>query len=84
MASDELAAKLKKRTDIIDIAEEGGELPPSALPSMRVFNPYTEFKEFSRKEIQQFQKMFNKWVGCLDLNSISYSITVYRVRLIYY
>lgn len=57
MATDELAAKLAKRTNIIDQAEEGSE---PDLPSLKVFNPYTEFKEFSRKEIQHFQKMFNK------------------------
>lgn len=57
MATDELAAKLARRNDIIDQTEEG--LEPN-LPSMKVFNPYTEFKEFSRKEIQHFQKMFNK------------------------
>ena len=57
MATEELAAKLARRTNIIDQAEEG--LKPD-LPSLKVFNPYTEFKEFSRKEIQHFQKMFNK------------------------
>ena len=57
MATDELAAKLARRNNIIDKAEEG--LDPD-LPSLKVFNPYTEFKEFSRKEIQHFQKMFNK------------------------
>ena len=57
MASDELAAKLARRNDIIEADEEGKD---PALPSLKVFNPYTEFKEFSRKEIQHFQKMFNK------------------------
>lgn len=28
---------------------------------MNVWNPYTEFKEFSRKQIQDFQKTFNKY-----------------------
>ena len=65
MASDELAAKLQRRNVIIDKAEEmedGEELPPAELPSLQVWNPYTEFKEFSRKEIQNYQKMFNQWV----------------------
>ncbi len=57
MASDELAAKLARRNVIIDKDEEG--LEPD-LPSLQVFNPYTEFKEFSRKEIQDYQKMFNR------------------------
>lgn len=56
MASDELSKKLNRRNEI----NEGGET--SALPSMNVWNPYTEFKEFSRKQIQDFQKTFNKWV----------------------
>lgn len=56
MASDELSKKLNRRNEI----NEGGEA--SALPSMNVWNPYTEFKEFSRKQIQDFQKTFNKWV----------------------
>lgn len=56
MASDELAKKLNRRNEI----NEGGET--SDLPSMHVWNPYTEFKEFSRKQIQDFQKTFNKWV----------------------
>ena len=60
MSSDELSQKLKKRTDIIVSAEEGKELPSGSMPSMQVWNPYTEFKEFSRKEIQQYQKIFNE------------------------
>ena len=60
MASDELFAKLQRRNDIIDQTEEG--LQPD-LPSLKVFNPYTEFKEFSRKQIQSYQKTFNEWVG---------------------
>ena len=29
-------------------------------PSRRVFNPYTEFKEFSRKQIKDMEKMFKE------------------------
>ncbi|XP_005100525.1 EF-hand domain-containing protein D2 [Aplysia californica] len=56
MATDELAAKLNRR-QIINEEEEGSV----SLPSTNVFNPYTEFKEFSRKQIQDFQKTFNKY-----------------------
>lgn len=56
MATDELSKILNRRNEI----NEGGEA--SELPSMNVWNPYTEFKEFSRKQIQDFQKTFNKWV----------------------
>jgi hypothetical protein len=59
MASNELAAKLQRRTDVIESAEDGKELPEAHQPSMQIFNPYTEFKEFSRKQIQHYQKMFN-------------------------
>ncbi|XP_061197663.1 EF-hand domain-containing protein D2-like [Saccostrea echinata] len=55
MASDELARKLNRRNEI----NEGDET--AALPSMNVFNPYTEFKEFSRKQIKDFQRTFNKY-----------------------
>ena len=57
MASDELAAKLNRRNLVIDADEQGME---PELPSLRVFNPYTEFKEFTRKEIQFYEKMFKK------------------------
>ncbi|GFS04636.1 EF-hand domain-containing protein D2 [Elysia marginata] len=55
MATDELAAKLNRR----NLINEGDEV--EALPTKEVFNPYTEFKEFSRKQIQDFQKTFNKY-----------------------
>ncbi|XP_037553285.1 EF-hand domain-containing protein D1 [Nematolebias whitei] len=49
----ELAAKLNRRLDI----NEG-----SAAPRMsRVFNPYTEFKEFSRKQIKDMESMFKRY-----------------------
>ena len=51
---DDLMKKLSRR-NLINEGEEG-----AVLPSTNVFNPFTEFKEFSRKEIQGFQKTFNK------------------------
>jgi Ca2+-binding EF-hand superfamily protein len=56
MATDELAAKLNRRNLINEGEEESNH-----LPSSNIFNPYTEFKEFSRKQIQDFQKTFNKY-----------------------
>lgn len=53
-ATDELSKKLDRRLNINE-GEEG-----SVSPSLKVFNPYTEFKEFTRKEIIEFQKKFNK------------------------
>ncbi|XP_015257250.1 EF-hand domain-containing protein D1 [Cyprinodon tularosa] len=49
----ELATKLNRRLDIND-----GHAPPR---SSRVFNPYTEFKEFSRKQIKDMEAMFKRY-----------------------
>jgi hypothetical protein len=54
MATDELAKKLERRVNINDGDEE------TVIKSNQVWNPYTEFKEFSRKQIHDFQKIFNK------------------------
>ena len=62
MATDELSSKLQRRTERIETAEQGGELQDLEQPSLKVFNPFTEFKEFSRKQIQHYQKMFNQLV----------------------
>ena len=59
MADPELAIKLQKQINrnesSVHIHNE------NILPSMKVFNPYTEFKEFSRKEIQNLEKTFKKY-----------------------
>uniref|UniRef100_A0A1A8EHS8 EF-hand domain family, member D1 n=1 Tax=Nothobranchius korthausae TaxID=1143690 RepID=A0A1A8EHS8_9TELE len=49
----ELAAKLNRRLDIND--------GTSAPRMSRVFNPYTEFKEFSRKTIKDLEAMFKRY-----------------------
>ncbi|XP_029964241.1 EF-hand domain-containing protein D1 isoform X1 [Salarias fasciatus] len=49
----ELSAKLTRRLDIND-----GTAAPRAT---RVFNPYTEFKEFSRKQIKDMEAMFKRY-----------------------
>lgn len=51
-----MAAKLQRQQDVY---VEGGALGEAA--SVKVFNPYTEFPEFSRKEIQHYQKMFKHY-----------------------
>lgn len=56
MATDELAKKLERRCNINEGVEEG-----SLSPQSTVYNPFTEFKEFSRKQIQDFQKTFKKY-----------------------
>lgn len=53
-ADEELSAKLLRRADL----NQGIGEPQS--PSRRVFNPYTEFKEFSRKQIKDMEKMFKQ------------------------
>lgn len=71
MAESELAIKLQKQIirneSATSLNSSGGESNSSIkahdenlMPSMRVFNPYTEFKEFSRKEIQSLEKTFKK------------------------
>ncbi|KAK0150551.1 EF-hand domain-containing protein D2 [Merluccius polli] len=54
-ADSELGAKLQRRGEL----NEGvGE---HVQPSMKVCNPYTEFKEFSRKQIKDMEKMFKQF-----------------------
>ncbi|KAG9265350.1 EF-hand domain-containing protein D1 [Astyanax mexicanus] len=54
MATDELAEKLHRRLDL----QQGAGQPPR---QPRVFNPYTEFKEFSRKQIKDMEQMFKRF-----------------------
>ena len=51
--TNELAAKLNRRQAM----NENEDMPRR---QMTVFNPYTEFKEFTRKQIKDFEKMFKK------------------------
>ncbi|XP_068558603.1 EF-hand domain-containing protein D1 [Cebidichthys violaceus] len=52
-SSSELSAVLTRRQDIND---------GTAAPRLtRVFNPYTEFKEFSRKQIKDMEAMFKRY-----------------------
>uniref|UniRef100_A0A4W5P0M3 EF-hand domain family, member D1 n=1 Tax=Hucho hucho TaxID=62062 RepID=A0A4W5P0M3_9TELE len=52
-ATSELTAKLTRRLDIND----GNAAPKQA----KVFNPYTEFKEFSRKQIKDMENIFKRF-----------------------
>ncbi|XP_030041983.1 EF-hand domain-containing protein D2 [Microcaecilia unicolor] len=54
-ADSELSAKLQRRCDL----NEG--VGDQQQPSLRVFNPYTEFKEFSRKQIKDMEQMFKRY-----------------------
>ncbi|XP_041734804.1 EF-hand domain-containing protein D2 [Coregonus clupeaformis] len=57
-ATSELTAKLTRRLDIND----GNAAPKQA----KVFNPYTEFKEFSRKQIKDMENIFKRFDGGKD------------------
>ncbi|XP_020486001.1 EF-hand domain-containing protein D2 [Labrus bergylta] len=54
-ADSELGKKLQRREEL---NEGQGE---HMQPSMKVFNPYTEFKEFSRHQIKDMEKMFKMY-----------------------
>ncbi|PIK46359.1 putative EF-hand domain-containing protein D1 [Apostichopus japonicus] len=52
--TEELAAKLARRQEL----NENEDAPRH---HSTVFNPYTEFKEFTRKQIKEFEQMFKKY-----------------------
>ena len=54
--SSELSHILNRRQVIMDSQEAGIEVPHN----FKVVNVYTEFHEFSRKQIKDYQKTFNK------------------------
>ncbi|XP_018423167.1 PREDICTED: EF-hand domain-containing protein D1 [Nanorana parkeri] len=53
-ADSELSAKLNRRNDI----NAGAAVPANRT---HIFNPYTEFKEFSRKQIKDMEAMFKEY-----------------------
>ncbi|XP_061387377.1 EF-hand domain-containing protein D2 homolog [Musca vetustissima] len=70
--SSELSHILNRRQVIIDSQEAGIEVPAT----FKVVNVYTEFHEFSRKQIKEYQKTFNTYDtgrdGYLDLTELKY------------
>lgn len=56
MAGSELSDILNRRQKINDALENG----ESVKQSFKVVNVYTEFHEFSRKQIKDYQGTFNK------------------------
>ena len=81
--ANELAAKLQKVNQRIEIAEQGGDLPPLEQKSFEIFNPYTEFKEFTRKQIQAYQKMFNELVIQMPFFSFFIKKIVHKSTVIF-
>lgn len=55
-ADSELSSILNRRQQINEDLENGKEVKHS----FKVVNIYTEFDEFSRKEIKEYQTTFNK------------------------
>lgn len=55
-ADSELSSILNRRQQINDALENGETVQPTFRPG----NIYTEFHEFSRKEIKDYQTTFNK------------------------
>ncbi|XP_062821987.1 EF-hand domain-containing protein D2 [Anolis carolinensis] len=51
----ELGAKLQRR------AELASESPPTPGSPHRVFSPHTEFREFSRKQIKDMERLFKQY-----------------------
>ncbi|GIX97916.1 EF-hand domain-containing protein D2 [Caerostris darwini] len=70
MADSELSAILSQR----QIINEGNGDVPLFPNKKKYFNPYTEFKEFSMKEIKEYEKMFKKFDlghdGFIDLEEL--------------
>ncbi|GBP98531.1 EF-hand domain-containing protein D2 homolog [Eumeta japonica] len=54
-ATEELTGILNRRQEINEKLEEGQEIKPK----YKFVNVYTEFHEFSRKEIKQYEETFN-------------------------
>jgi len=69
-ADQELNALLNRRLDRNDALEQGQQVSTS----YRVVNVYTEFSEFSRKQIKEYEKAFSKYDiggdGYLDLEEM--------------
>ncbi|XP_037958682.1 EF-hand domain-containing protein D2 homolog isoform X2 [Teleopsis dalmanni] len=70
--SSELTHILNRRQVIMDSQEAGIEVPRT----FKVVNVFTEFHEFTRKQIKDYQKTFNLYdTGCdgyLDLTELKY------------
>ncbi|XP_033012387.1 EF-hand domain-containing protein D2 [Lacerta agilis] len=56
-ADGELSAKLQRRTELNDPAQ----LSPGGGAQHRVFSPYTEFREFSRRQIKDMERLFRQY-----------------------
>nr|XP_056721277.1 EF-hand domain-containing protein D2 [Euleptes europaea] len=58
-ADGELSAKLQRRSELNQGGAPGGQLSPGS--AHRVFSPYTEFREFSRRQIKDMEQLFRQY-----------------------
>lgn len=61
--ADELAAVLNRRQKINEALEDGKPVPPQFNRRPSVKNVFLEFKEFSRKQINEYEATFKKSVA---------------------
>ncbi|KAG8231385.1 hypothetical protein J437_LFUL008933 [Ladona fulva] len=54
-ADEELSGVLSRRQAINEALDEGKDV----RPKFKVVNVYTEFSEFTRKQIKEYEKTFN-------------------------
>lgn len=59
---DELSAMLTRRQKINEALEDGKPVLPHFNRRQSTKNVYLEFKEFSRKQINEYEATFKKWV----------------------
>lgn len=59
---DELSAVLSRRQKINEALEDGKPVPRQFNRRASSKNVYLEFKEFSRKQINEYEATFKKWV----------------------
>lgn len=57
---DELSAVLNRRQKINEALEDGKPVPPQFNRRMSTKNVFLEFKEFSRKQINEYETTFKK------------------------
>ncbi|XP_025420466.1 EF-hand domain-containing protein D2 homolog [Sipha flava] len=71
---DELSAVLNRRQKINEALEDGKPVPPHFNRRQNTKNVYLEFKEFSRKQINEYEATFKKFDtgkdGYLDLGEL--------------
>ncbi|XP_063001212.1 EF-hand domain-containing protein D2 [Elgaria multicarinata webbii] len=60
-ADGELSAKLQRRSELNDPGSAAASPHQSPGGGHRVFSPYTEFREFSRRQIKDMERLFRQY-----------------------